>query len=259
MVYYKKKGFPGIKDVVLCKVKKILPHAVFVDLIEYENLEGMIHISELASRWTRNINEIVALNKVIVCRVEKIDEEKGYIDLSKKRVTSGEEKTKKDQIQKENHIERIIEHVLKKNKLELKDFYDKQGYELIKEYGSLHIFYETYLNDPNILSKLKFSKAVIDELKEAFQAIVQKSRINEKKIMKFYANGEKGLENLKKFVKELSEINDNDSKLGIKYMNSPEFLFMINSSTYKKAATFFEKITAKAKELSQKYSISVLQ
>jgi len=188
MVYYKKSGFPGIKDIVLCKVKKILPHSVFVELVEYENKEGMIHISELSNRWTRNINEIVTLNSIIVCRVEKIDQLKGYIDLSKKRVTSGEEKAKKDEMQNEIHIEKIIEHALKKNSMTLKEFYEKQGYKLIEEYGSLHNFYEYYLEDPKTLNELEFSKKIIESIKESFESLIQKNRVNQKKKIKIYLN-----------------------------------------------------------------------
>ncbi|MDD2678734.1 MAG: S1 RNA-binding domain-containing protein [Candidatus Nanoarchaeia archaeon] len=259
MVYYKKKGFPGLKDIVLCKVKKILPHSVFVELLEYDNLEGMIHISELSKRWTKNINEIVSLNSVIVCRVENINESKGYIDLSKKRVTSGEEKSKKDEAQKENHVEKIIEHVLKKNGISLKDFYEKQGYALLEEYGSLQSFYESCLEDSGLLEDLNFSKKIINELKESFDAIVQKSRITEKKIIKFYANGENGLDNLKKFAKELVDFKQDDIVAGIKYLNSPEYLVSINSSTYKKAGTFFENLLKRAGELSQKYGVTLVQ
>jgi translation initiation factor 2 subunit 1 len=258
MVYYKKNGFPGIKDIVLCKVKKILPHSVFVELIEYENLEGMIHISELSSRWTRNISEIVTLNSIIVCRVEKIDQAKGYIDLSKKRVTTGEEKAKKDEMQNELHIEKIIEHALKKNNLSLKEFYEKQGYELIKEYGSLHNFYQFYLEDPKTLDELVFGKKVVESIKESFESLIQKNRISKKKIIKIYANGEEGLKNLKSFISELLKVPDEDSKMSIKYINSPEYLVLINSSSYKKADIFFEKILALMKDLSKKFNISVL-
>ena len=258
MVYYKKNGFPGIKDIVLCKVKKILPHSVFVELIEYENKEGMIHISELSSRWTRNINEIVTLNSIIVCRVEKIDKEKGYIDLSKKRVTTGEEKSKKDEMQNEIHIEKIIEHALKKNNISLKDFYEKQGYKLIEEYGSLHDYYQSYLEDPKVLDELVFGKKVIDSMKESFESLVQKNRVNKKKTIRIYANGENGLKNLKEFIAELLKLDDNDSKLSIKYLNSPDYFVSINSSSYKKADLFFDKMQSKMKELSKKYDISVL-
>ncbi len=258
MVYYKKSGFPSLKDIVLCKVKKILPHSVFVELIEYENKEGMIHISELSNRWTKNINEIVTLNSIIVCKVEKIDKSKGYIDLSKKRVTSGEEKSKKDEITKEIHIEKTIEHAIKKNGLDLKGFYEKQGYKIIEEYGSLNGFYEEYLGNRKILDSLNLSKTIINAIKESFESLIQKNRITKKNIIKIYANGDNGLSNLKAFVKEILKVKDDDSQASIKYLNTPEFFVTINSSSYKKADLLFEKLQNKMKELSKKYDINVL-
>ena len=45
-MFYKKKGLPEENELIICTVKKILFHSIFVTLDEYENLEGMIHISQ---------------------------------------------------------------------------------------------------------------------------------------------------------------------------------------------------------------------
>ena len=69
MVFYKKKGFPNEGDIVLCKVTKILPHSVFAELLEYTNKEGMIHISEISSKWTKNNSRgNVSSNTVCFCK-----------------------------------------------------------------------------------------------------------------------------------------------------------------------------------------------
>lgn len=258
MVYYKKKGFPAEKDIVLCKIKKVLPHSVFAELIDYEGKEGMIHISELSNRWTKNINDVANLNDVIVCRVEKIDAQKGHIDLSKKRVTRGEEKQKKDEFKNETHIEKIIEHSLKKNGMDLKEFYDAEGFKIIEEYGSLHDFYEEFLEDPKIINELSFKKEIIESLKESFESVLQKSRVNLKKTIKAFANGTNGLANIKKFMNDLLKLSNDENVLEIKYLNAPEYLASINSQNYKSAEAFFDKIKAKMAELSQKYDVSVL-
>ena len=57
MMFYKKQGFPEESELVLCTVKKILDHSVFVGLDEYNNLEGMIHISEVSPGRIRNIRD----------------------------------------------------------------------------------------------------------------------------------------------------------------------------------------------------------
>ena len=86
----KKKGFPEEDDIVLCTVKKILYHSVFVTLDEYDNLEGMIHISEIAPGRIRNIRDYVREGKKLVCKVLRVRKEKGHFDLSLRRVNEGQ-------------------------------------------------------------------------------------------------------------------------------------------------------------------------
>jgi len=44
---YQRKGIPEENEIVLCKVTKIYPNSVFVDLLEYAK-PGMVHISEVS-------------------------------------------------------------------------------------------------------------------------------------------------------------------------------------------------------------------
>ena len=71
-MFYKKKGFPEEGELLLCTVKKILYHSVFVDLDEYENKEGMIHISEVSPGRIRTLSDFVREGKKIICKVMNI-------------------------------------------------------------------------------------------------------------------------------------------------------------------------------------------
>ena len=72
---------------MLCIVRKILPHSVFVDLMEYNNREAMIHISEIAPGRIRNIRDFVKEGKQVVCKVLLLNRDRGTIDLSLRRVS----------------------------------------------------------------------------------------------------------------------------------------------------------------------------
>src|SRR3989344_1878368 len=75
-MFYKKTKSPEIGDIVICTVKKVLPHSVFVDLDEYGK-EAMIHISEIAPGRIRNIRDYVKEKKkppeVIISGVLKLE------------------------------------------------------------------------------------------------------------------------------------------------------------------------------------------
>jgi len=46
-----KSGWPEEDELVVCSVKKVTDFGAFVELDEYGQKEGLIHISEVASGW----------------------------------------------------------------------------------------------------------------------------------------------------------------------------------------------------------------
>lgn len=58
----------------------------YVRLLEYGNMEGLILPSELSKRRFRSISRLIRVGRQEVVMVVRVDTEKGYVDLSKKRV-----------------------------------------------------------------------------------------------------------------------------------------------------------------------------
>ena len=92
-MFYKREGILEQDEIVLCKVTKIYPNSVFVQLLEY-NDSGMVHISEVSPGRIRNLRDYVSIGRQIVCKVLRIDRERGHIDLSLRRVNSNQRKEK---------------------------------------------------------------------------------------------------------------------------------------------------------------------
>jgi len=80
-------AFPEIDDVVMVQVTSIAEMGAYVRLLEYNNSEGMILLSEVSRRRIRSINKLIRVGRQEVCMVLRVDQEKGYIDLSKRRVS----------------------------------------------------------------------------------------------------------------------------------------------------------------------------
>ncbi|MCM8780933.1 MAG: polyribonucleotide nucleotidyltransferase, partial [Candidatus Omnitrophica bacterium] len=68
-----------------CKVKRIVPFGVFCEIVPGK--EGLIHISELADYFVKDIEDVVKVGDEIEAKVISIDE-LGRINLSKKQATS---------------------------------------------------------------------------------------------------------------------------------------------------------------------------
>ena len=115
--FYEQK-FPEIEDVVMVNVRSIADMGAYVHLLEYNNIEGkfsqfseknknqnsktlrqllsivllclitgMILLSELSRRRIRSINKLIRVGRTEPVVVIRVDKDKGYIDLSKRRVS----------------------------------------------------------------------------------------------------------------------------------------------------------------------------
>ena len=79
--------FPEVDQVVMVQVKSIAEMGAYVQLLEYDHIEGMILLSELTRRRIRSVSKLIKVGRVEPVMVLRVDKEKGYIDLSKRRVS----------------------------------------------------------------------------------------------------------------------------------------------------------------------------
>ncbi|KAG7088522.1 hypothetical protein E1B28_012506 [Marasmius oreades] len=113
MRYYEQK-YPEVDDLVMVQVRQIAEMGAYVKLLEYDNTEGMILLSELSRRRIRSVQKLIRVGRNEVVVVLRVDKEKGYIDLSKRRV-SPEDITKcEERYMKSKTVASILRHVASK-------------------------------------------------------------------------------------------------------------------------------------------------
>merc|ERR1712166_1484112 len=61
--------FPEVEDVVIVQVRSIADMGAYVNLLEYNNIEGMILLSELSRRRIRSINKLIKVGRCEQCIV----------------------------------------------------------------------------------------------------------------------------------------------------------------------------------------------
>lgn len=69
--------FPEVEDVVMVNVRSIAEMGAYVSLLEYNNIEGMILLSELSRRRIRSINKLIRIGRNECVVVIRVDKEKG--------------------------------------------------------------------------------------------------------------------------------------------------------------------------------------
>jgi len=240
-MFYKKFGFPEESELVLCTVKKILPNSVFADLDEYQNKEGMIHLSEISAGRIRNIRDYVKENKKIICKVLRVNKERNYIDLSLRRVSVSMKKNKNTEYKQEQKSEKILETVAKKLKTNLKDIYQKAGNKIIKEYGLLYpCFQEVSTKGEKILNEIDIptdiSKTLTEIIKEKIKPT--KFKISSTIILKSYKPN--GIDIIKQALAKTKSLKH---EIDIVYVGAPKYKITISGYDHKVIEKAMEETT----------------
>ncbi|KAH6916191.1 translation initiation factor eIF2 alpha subunit [Coprinopsis sp. MPI-PUGE-AT-0042] len=113
MRYYEGK-YPEVDELVMVQVRQIAEMGAYVKLLEYDNIEGMILLSELSRRRIRSVQKLIRVGRNEVVVVLRVDKEKGYIDLSKRRVSPEDIVKCEERYMKSKAVASILRHVASK-------------------------------------------------------------------------------------------------------------------------------------------------
>jgi len=238
-----KQGFPEEGELVLCTVTSVQYHSVFVDIDEYGK-GGLIHISEVSPGRIRNIRDFVKEGKKIVCKVLRINIEKGYIDLSLRRVNESEKRRKIDNIKKEQNAEKIVEIAAGKAGIKTEQLYNEILENIKKKYVSLNEFFEATLKDQNILEGLNIEKKRLDILQETIKQRIKPAEVEIRGKLKITTYAPNGAEIIKNSLKKAEE--STKGRIVINYLGSGYYRFLIKAPDYKEAEKLMKNATETA-------------
>ncbi|MBI2152073.1 S1 RNA-binding domain-containing protein [Candidatus Woesearchaeota archaeon] len=164
---YRREGIPEEDEIILCKVTKLFPNSVFVDILEYPGKQGMIHISEVSPGRIRNLRDFVSQDRQIVCKVLRIDRERGHIDLSLRRVNTTQRSEKLEEIKQELKAEALISNLAKKLQQPAEKFYRDLVAKVFKEYSHLYLCFRDLVTGTVNLEKMGLEKNLANEITTA--------------------------------------------------------------------------------------------
>mmetsp|Transcript_44664 Transcript_44664/g.77293 ORF Transcript_44664/g.77293 Transcript_44664/m.77293 type:complete len:358 (+) Transcript_44664:78-1151(+) len=156
--------FPEIEELVVVNVRHIAEMGAYVTLLEYNNIEGMILLSELSRRRIRSINKLIRVNRNEVVMVLRVDKEKGYIDLSKRRVSPEDVAKCEDRYNKAKAVHSVLRHVADQQGAALEDLYRRCGWPLYRRAGHAYDAFKLALTQDGVFEGLEMSEAEKTEL-----------------------------------------------------------------------------------------------
>ena len=245
----KKQGMPEESELVLCTVTKIYPHCVFANIDDYENKQGMIHISEISPGRIRNIHDYVRVGKKVICKVLKVNLERGHIDLSLRRVSEGQKKEKAEMIKKQQKAEKIIEFVAEKLKINKDKLYNELVGKTEEEYATLHDVFEDFIVDESALKSLNLPKQVYDALAEVVRQRIKPPEVIIEGEVKLRSYAPDGVDVIRKI---LADADGADEAVKIKYKGGGAYSISVTYDNYKDAEKIMQRTTDMIEEAADK-------
>ena len=148
--------FPEVDQVVMVQVKSIAEMGAYVQLLEYNNIEGMILLSELTRRRIRSVSKLIKVGRIEPVMVLRVDKEKGYIDLSQRRVSPEDVAACEEKYNKSKMVHSIVRHTAETTPATLGDLYEHMAWPLAAKYGHCFEAFKHMVGDPDkVLDELK--------------------------------------------------------------------------------------------------------
>jgi len=234
-----KKGFPEENEIVLTTVTSVQHHSVFCNLDEYGKT-GLIHISEVSPGRIRNLRDYVVEGKKVICKVLRIDLEKGHIDLSLRRVTEAQRRKKADDLKQEQKAEKIVEFVAEKS--------GKPKYELIndvtakadKDFETMYACFEAVVEEDFDLTKIGIDKDTAKALEEVIRQRIKPKEVIVAGNFSIESYDSDGLERIKEAFSDAEKI---EGDYIIRYKGAGKYYVEVKASNYPEAEEVLKKIT----------------
>jgi translation initiation factor 2 subunit 1 len=164
---------PDLEDTVMVKVVKIAEMGAYVTLLEYDNKEGMILLSELSRRRIRSVNKLIRVGRSECVVVIRVDKDKGYIDLSKRRVDPKDIAACDERYAKAKAVNSILRHVASQlgftTNEQLEDLYEKAVWHFDKKEkkkAAAYDYFKRALTDTTVFDECNLDPDIKSKLLE---------------------------------------------------------------------------------------------
>ena len=239
--------WPEVGDLVIATVERITDYGVYVRLDEYDK-EGLLHVSEVASRWVRNIRDYVREGQKVVLKVLRVKADKGQVDLSRRRVTKRDKKEKIQSWKKDRKAESLLRTAAEKLNISFEDAYEQGGALIENAFGALYEGLEKTAKDGvEVLLELGINQELADALTEIAQDKIQVSLVNVKGILELQNPSPKGVLVIKDALRQAQEVGEAEgAEVAIYLVSPPNYRIVVAAEDYKSAESILEKSTDSA-------------
>ena len=246
--------WPSEEELVMCTVTKVFAQGAFAKLDEYSGKEGMIHISEVASGWVKNIRDFVREGQKAVCKVLAVDSQKGHIDLSLRRVKESQRRWKAQQWKREQRAEKLLELAGDKLGKSLDDAYAEIGFALQDKFGDIYSAFElAAAKGEEILADIAADKRWPEVIREVAVSMVVAPTVEVVGYVELSCPTPDGIDVIKSaMITSRDSVKTDEVNVEFYYVGSPRYRIKVIAPSYKIAENTMQKAVESAIDVVKK-------
>ncbi|XP_060078780.1 eukaryotic translation initiation factor 2 subunit 1-like [Ylistrum balloti] len=232
--------YPEMEDVVMVNVQSIAEMGAYVHLLEYNNIEGMILLSELSRRRIRSINKLIRVGRSECVVVIRVDKDKGYIDLSKRRVSQEEVAKCEEKFAKAKAVNSILRHVGELleygSEEQLEDLYKKTAWYFDDKYkkpGSSYEAFKHAVTNPEILDECNIDDETKGVLLENIRRRLTPQAVKIRADLEVACTNYEGVDAVKRALKKGLELTSEAMPIKINLIAPP--LYVMTTQTLERS------------------------
>ncbi len=220
-----------------------------VELDEYPGKKGMLHISEISSKWVKNIRDFIKEGQKWVAKVISVDKDKGHISLSIKRVNQSAKREKQKEWNNEKKAEKWLEMICEELGVDKSKMYDVIGFELQKKFGTMYAAFEVaYKEGKKELIEQGIPEEWAEKIEEFAKAQIKEREVEIRRILEIRCLDGNGMEIIKEAI-----LNNFPKNAEIKYMAAPKYYFKVTGKDYKLCEKILEEFVNKVNDHLSKH------
>jgi translation initiation factor 2 subunit 1 len=190
----------------------------------------MILLSELSRRRIRSINKLIRVGRTEIVVVMRVDQEKGYIDLSKRRVSPEDIAKCEEKYNKSKAVHSIMRHVSETCKIRLEDLYNKFGWDLYTRFGHAYYAFKLMITDADkVLAPYELPEEVKETLLSNISRRLTPQPIKLRADLEVTCFSYEGIDAIKESLKAGEAVGSEEMPIKIKLVAPPLYVMMTTS------------------------------
>ncbi|MFC6862459.1 translation initiation factor IF-2 subunit alpha [Halomicroarcula sp. GCM10025817] len=250
----KYSGWPEPSELVVGKIDEIEDFGVFVDLEEYEGKRGLVHVSEVASGWIKNVRDHVNEGQTVVAKVLDVDESAQQIDLSIKDVNDHQRKEKIQEWKNEQKADNWMELAFGEDLDD--ETYGAIANALLAEFGSLYDGFEAAaIHGESALEDTDLDDDEVEAIVETARNNVSVPYVNVTGYVDLRCPTSDGVDVIKESLKAAEGNGEvpEEIELEVTYVGSPEYRIQVRAPDYKTAESELEASADRARVVVEEH------